>query len=494
MLFFPLLALATTPGTVPVHGALTAADGAPLQGTHVVSFSLTPAAGSAHAPWSDQLNVSFVDGQFVAVLGSGAALDLEIFAGDAGATLTVAVDGGPASSPVTLHDVPRAFWADTARTALSVGAIPAANVLSTSSSIPWSKLTFAEGDALPFSRVTVAAADRWPWAQISGIPASATRSDAEIQSLATAALTSGTTVLGSAMRLSSGNTQLCPSQASAGTIRWNGTNFEGCTPSGWLTLGGGGTANIVTFANGRRWSNGTYASSCNQYRFPGTGFAYDGATGDGVYTIDVDGAGPDTPVDVRCEMDLEGGGWTLVMKANMNVTGDVTSNGQNFRVNTDVNLSFLTDPDVDTVYSVGHLSADRTRALVGAGGRLMTYVKKHSDQTYKYCWNTYGSGLDANFGYNNNASGSPGVGSCGRLGWGYGNTCGATSTSCATYDAVYMMDDHWFHANGLNTGTMANNFNGTSVQIYCGDNATSGLSTGTAATGDRRGTCYAWAK
>ena len=45
------------------------------------------------------------------------------------------------------------------------------------------------------------------------------------------------------------------------------------------------------------------------------------------------------------------------------------------------------------------------------------------------------------------------------------------------------------HANGLNQGTLS----GT-IQTYCGGNSTSGIGHSAAATGDRRGTCYLYAR
>jgi len=60
-----------------------------------------------------------------------------------------------------------------------------------------------------------------------------------------------------------------------------------------------------------RWSDGTYAASCDGYRHPADGHAW-ADEGSGVYTVDPDGAGGAAPQPVYCDMETDGGGWTLV--------------------------------------------------------------------------------------------------------------------------------------------------------------------------------------
>jgi hypothetical protein len=78
----------------------------------------------------------------------------------------------------------------------------------------------------------------------------------------------------------------------------------------------------------RRWADGTFATSCDAYRHPATGYAYDGATGDGLYRIDPSGA---DPFDVFCDMTRHGGGWTMVYSTRDDNTGD-NSMGQGTRL------------------------------------------------------------------------------------------------------------------------------------------------------------------
>jgi hypothetical protein len=68
---------------------------------------------------------------------------------------------------------------------------------------------------------------------------------------------------------------------------------------------------IVANGSSRNWSDGTYASSCNVYLHPPTGYSYQGVTGSGIYTINP-GSGN---TNVYCDMTTNGGGWTILFNS-----------------------------------------------------------------------------------------------------------------------------------------------------------------------------------
>lgn len=87
------------------------------------------------------------------------------------------------------------------------------------------------------------------------------------------------------------------SSANAGTIRWNGSNFQGCNGKVWTGLQG---------ADGS--SPGSAALSCNDLhsQFPNLG--------DGTYWLDPNGGNNADAFQAPCNMTRQGGGWTMGLK------------------------------------------------------------------------------------------------------------------------------------------------------------------------------------
>jgi hypothetical protein len=109
-----------------------------------------------------------------------------------------------------------------------------------------------------------------------------------------------------------------------------------------------------TQASPRSWSDGTYAASCQGYRFPAAPYAYSGSTGSGVYTIDL-GAGP---FDVYCDMVGDGGGWTLVVNISNTTTAHGSTTTAYGTITTTTGAAKLSDATINALTTVGYWRYD----------------------------------------------------------------------------------------------------------------------------------------
>ncbi|MBC8741836.1 hypothetical protein F6X40_35395 [Paraburkholderia sp. UCT31] len=113
---------------------------------------------------------------------------------------------------------------------------------------------------------------------------------------------------------------------------------------------------IVTSGSGRKWADGTYASSCLGYLKGDATHGYTGATGSGAYTISVGGV----PTVDWCDMTSDGGGWTLVEKGSASTAPATWVTSSAVQTNYLTNAGFsdgsgkLADTDINSRVTTGY--------------------------------------------------------------------------------------------------------------------------------------------
>jgi len=179
-------------------------------------------------------------------------------------------------------------------------------------------------------------------------------------------------------------------------VRTTSSASTGTAVTATVTVGGVSdvwsvTTSINIALNGayRRWSNGTYARNCKEYRIPAAGYSYTGDTGTGTYRIDIDGTGSATPFDAYCDMTTSGGGWTRIINgsgttvaelgkfgttSSISSTYDTSSAGVSWGSNNDTYRAYILNIPFSSykiTYSgtyTGGMGWMRTGSSTGGGG------------------------------------------------------------------------------------------------------------------------------
>ncbi len=127
--------------------------------------------------------------------------------------------------------------------------------------------------------------------------------------------------------------------------------------SGFSLVGSVCKRNIVAYDGGKRWSDETYAISCNEYKNPTGNYTYAGVTWDGIYWVKPDS---NAAFKVYCDMTTDGWGWTIITNSFANVAWDTTT--KPFDVNW-TTVTTLWVWDITNMSNNFHISMNRYLAL-----------------------------------------------------------------------------------------------------------------------------------
>lgn len=173
---------------------------------------------------------------------------------------------------------------------------------------------------------------------------------------------------------------------------YSGDPNTGCTLDTFNVTGAG------TDVSPRTWSNGTFATSCEAYRRPSSPYIYSGSIGSGVYRISPGGS----PFNAYCDMDNDGGGWTLVV----NISGSSNLHGKTTGAYGDITspgsgAAKLADTVINQLSTIGYWRYDCSSRNAFVKNTANTWVSQRSNG---YNW-SIDRNRDGTFEYGANRDG-----------------------------------------------------------------------------------------
>lgn len=123
-------------------------------------------------------------------------------------------------------------------------------------------------------------------------------------------------------------------------------------PNGFDCKTGGCYVSTSLDKGAYQWSNQTYAKNCTEYRFPGSD--YIGQTASGVYWIKP--AGQKDAFKVVCDMEYDGGGWTLLARYRSRLSLAAYDPAKHQLQSNTVGQDVTAPPDLSDTNTYGHIA------------------------------------------------------------------------------------------------------------------------------------------